>query len=114
MRWNDDNRCWDDSMWINGVEVSLKYITSYREDPSDLIDQFTNLDISKVVKDAEDFAINSMYLERGLELRGNIELGIIIISSIGIQFMYRSSAIGIRRRIMVEHNFQNFVDCYLT
>ena len=114
MIWNDEVRCWEDTMRINGVEVQLKYITSYRSDPTNLVNLFTNLDISKVVRDAEDFAIDSMYLERKLELRGYIELSFIIISSTGIQFFYRSKLLGIRRRIVVEHDFSYFTGCYVS
>ena len=46
MKWNDERRCLEDTMRINGVEIPLIYITSYKADPSGLIDQFTNLDIS--------------------------------------------------------------------
>ena len=110
MKWNDERRCWEDTMRINGVEIPLIYITSYKADPSGLIDQFTNLDISKVTRDSEDFAINSIYLDTGIDIRGKIELGAIIITSEYVQFMYRY---GIKKRIMVEHDYEHFYDCYV-
>lgn len=110
MKWNDELRCWEDSMIINGVDIPLYYITSYKADPSNLVDKFTDFDFSRITNDAEDFAINSIYLNNGIDVRGKLELAMIVITSEYVQFMYRY---GIKKRIMVEHNYEHFYDCYV-
>lgn len=110
LEWSESNNSWTEIIKVEGNDVCVNYDISQDSDPSELVKQFSKLDL---IEAAKNYTIQNNPTNYQLEISKGFRLRTIIVDQFSIVFSYTSSSLSSFNIILTEHDYNDFCDCRL-
>ncbi len=110
LEWDRDTKTWEETIRVNDRSVTVNYVVPYDSDPSGLLKQFYCLNL---IKAAYRYTIQNSPISFKLESNEDLRLRKIIVMPVSVSFLYDSCYLGPVTRIITEHNYNHFFNCWL-